>query len=252
MKKRVCVCCGKEMPGLYGYTKIDDGVVCFSCLNAAGYSGTLIGKKGINLDQIKRATEERKVEIKLKKEFTPTQNAGEYIRFDDIHNFATVGKGDNERLFRYEDILNFDLLENDSVSVSSGGVGRAVVGGALFGSAGAIVGGSTGKKKTVGKCLSLKLKITLKNTCRPIIYIPFIQTETKKNGIVYNVAMEAAQVCMSMLQLACDKVNQPVQEQPVVAPTSDADEIMKFKQLLDAGIITQEEFDAKKKQLLGI
>ena len=31
-----------------------------------------------------------------------------------------------------------------------------------------------------------------------------------------------------------------------------ADEIMKFKGLLDAGVITQEEFDAKKKQLLGL
>lgn len=33
---------------------------------------------------------------------------------------------------------------------------------------------------------------------------------------------------------------------------SAADEILKFKQLLDNGIITQEEFDAKKKQLLGL
>lgn len=35
-------------------------------------------------------------------------------------------------------------------------------------------------------------------------------------------------------------------------PYSAADEIEKFKGLLDKGIITQEEFDAKKKQLLGI
>ena len=34
--------------------------------------------------------------------------------------------------------------------------------------------------------------------------------------------------------------------------TSDADEIIKFKQLLDQGIITQEEFDIKKKQILGL
>jgi len=34
--------------------------------------------------------------------------------------------------------------------------------------------------------------------------------------------------------------------------TSAADEIKKFKELLDMGIITQEEFDAKKKQLLGL
>ncbi|MCI8482409.1 MAG: SHOCT domain-containing protein [Clostridia bacterium] len=31
---------------------------------------------------------------------------------------------------------------------------------------------------------------------------------------------------------------------------SSADEIMKFKQLLDDGIITQEEFERKKKELL--
>ncbi len=34
--------------------------------------------------------------------------------------------------------------------------------------------------------------------------------------------------------------------------TSSADELKKFKELLDSGIITQEEFDAKKKQLLGL
>ena len=34
--------------------------------------------------------------------------------------------------------------------------------------------------------------------------------------------------------------------------SSNADEIKKYKELLDAGIITQEEFDAKKKQLLGL
>lgn len=36
---------------------------------------------------------------------------------------------------------------------------------------------------------------------------------------------------------------------PNVAPA--ADEILKFKQLLDAGVITQEEFEQKKKELLG-
>lgn len=33
---------------------------------------------------------------------------------------------------------------------------------------------------------------------------------------------------------------------------SAADELKKFKELLDSGVITQEEFDAKKKQLLGL
>ena len=33
---------------------------------------------------------------------------------------------------------------------------------------------------------------------------------------------------------------------------SAADEILKMKELMDAGILTQDEFEAKKKQLLGI
>lgn len=33
---------------------------------------------------------------------------------------------------------------------------------------------------------------------------------------------------------------------------SAADEILKYKGLLDAGVLTQDEFDAKKKQLLGV
>ena len=35
-------------------------------------------------------------------------------------------------------------------------------------------------------------------------------------------------------------------------PQSNADELKKYKELFDQGVITQEEFDAKKKQLLGL
>ena len=38
----------------------------------------------------------------------------------------------------------------------------------------------------------------------------------------------------------------------ILQNTSPIEEVKQFKELLDAGIITQEEFDAKKKQLLGL
>ena len=41
-------------------------------------------------------------------------------------------------------------------------------------------------------------------------------------------------------------------QETVVQQVSVADELKKFKELLDMGVITQEEFDAKKKQLLGL
>ncbi len=37
----------------------------------------------------------------------------------------------------------------------------------------------------------------------------------------------------------------------VVKNTTDADELKKYKELLDSGVISQEEFVTKKKQLLG-
>ena len=39
---------------------------------------------------------------------------------------------------------------------------------------------------------------------------------------------------------------------PTPSVTSSIDELKKFKDLLDQGIITQEEFDTKKKQILGL
>lgn len=44
----------------------------------------------------------------------------------------------------------------------------------------------------------------------------------------------------------------PVEQAASLSASSSADEILKFKNLLDMGVITQEEFDAKKKQLLGL
>ena len=37
-----------------------------------------------------------------------------------------------------------------------------------------------------------------------------------------------------------------------IAQSDEADQLRKYKDLLDSGVITQEEFDAKKKQLLGL
>ena len=50
---------------------------------------------------------------------------------------------------------------------------------------------------------------------------------------------------MSMLQVICDENNvQPTQA------VSVADELKKFKELLDMGAISQEEYDAQKAKLL--
>lgn len=56
-----------------------------------------------------------------------------------------------------------------------------------------------------------------------------------------------------LYNLIMKKIDEVQSKQNTTMPAiSSAEEIAKFKQLLDQGIITQEEFDAKKKQLLGL
>ena len=56
----------------------------------------------------------------------------------------------------------------------------------------------------------------------------------------------------NIVELKEDETIQPTQNIPTNEKVSPADELKKFKELLDMGVITQEEFDAKKKQLLGL
>ena len=76
--------------------------------------------------------------------------------------------------------------------------------------------------------------------------IPPILMQDKLNAIVAPTATPAAYAAPAA----------PAAPTPApAAPTSvseAADDLMKLKELLDAGILTQEEFDAKKKQLLGL
>ena len=99
-------------------------------------------------------------------------------------------------------------------------------------------------------------------------YIKFITPgtkETKQNlGILGNTTLEASKDSNTLILRAFNKempkkseeiysyILQKISESKKVIThnNSNADEIIKFKQLLDEGIITQEEFDKKKQELL--
>jgi len=62
-----------------------------------------------------------------------------------------------------------------------------------------------------------------------------------------------AEIGIVLSQKIKEKQENMVQKTTIVAPQSNfTDDLKKLKDLLDAGIISQEEFDAKKKQLLGL
>lgn len=58
--------------------------------------------------------------------------------------------------------------------------------------------------------------------------------------------------CISNLLIERQSKATPVTTIKQEIPQSNADELKKYKDLLDSGVISQEEFDTKKKQLLGL
>ena len=155
-------------------------------------------------------------------------------------------------VYSYSDIISFELLEDDETLIS-GGLGGALVGGILFGGVGAIVGGITGTKEVSSNCTNIRIKITVNKIANSAIYIIFNEKrEISKRSAEYKRLFAQAHECISMLQIVCDSQKYESSESQKENSMSAADEIVKYKKLLDDGILTQDEFDAKKKQLLGI
>lgn len=188
----------------------------------------------------------------LFKNFNPTKKIGTFIEFDEekrqwLIPDGFMGKKKNPKIHSYDEIIDCELLE-DGDSLTKGGLGRAVAGGILFGGVGAVVGGVTGGKKTKSIVNSLRIKITLNSMSDPVTYINLITTPTKTSSFVYKSIEEIAQQILSVFSVILQEKDAGTESQA----NSSADEIRKYKELLDDGIITQEEFDVKKKQLLGL
>lgn len=242
MAKIMCALCGTKIGILAGKIQISNGYICQSCLNSAGI-GNLDNSHTYNTATLKNLIEKRKQEING---YFPTKNICDSFSVDENKKQFKVGRN----IFDYSNLLDYELLE-DGESITKGGIGRAVAGGLLFGGVGAIVGGITGKKKTKSVCDSMKIRITLKNSFIDTAYIYLIIFQTKTDSSKYHTAQSTAQSCISALEIILDEV-QANSVNTATTQNSPADEIMKYKQLLDTGAITQEEFEAKKKQLLNL
>ena len=81
-----------------------------------------------------------------------------------------------------------------------------------------------------------------------------IAVTTASGAIKFSMMENCNEIHSAVSKLLVDRQNKastaPVIKQEV--PQSNAAELKQYKDLLDSGVISQEEFDAKKKQLLGL
>lgn len=253
--KAVCAVCNKDI-GLNRFQIANKEWLCKECFKSANFtSATPIKKKTIA--EIRKAIQDNIVYKEELSEFEATKKIGSIIEFDDTRQKILVynglaGRKKSSKIYNYSDIIDFELLE-DGETITKGGLGSALVGGALFGGVGAVVGGVTGGKKSKGVCSSLKIKITINDILEPAVYLTFLATKIKKSNPIYQSIYASTQECLSTLQLICRKQEISLTDSALtVNNTSNADEILKYKELMDKGIISGDQFEQKKKQLLGL
>lgn len=152
------------------------------------------------------------------------------------------------QIYNYSDLVDYELSQ-DGVSTISSRANDALIGGVLFGATGAVIGAS--KSKDIQEyCSSLYIALTVSNTADFRIQIPFISKKVPKSSSEYSYAVERAKEMISLLQLIKRDGERAVSNTSIDAGAVEA--IKHYKELLDLGIITQEEYETKRKELLNV
>ena len=155
------------------------------------------------------------------------------------------------KIYTGKDLKDYEIKVDNEIVVTSKtktkkGAGKAIAGGLLFGEAGAIAGAVAGNSKS-----------TTTESQKEIHHYTLVlkvNDMMKPSFVIELPSLEVAEEVTATLMLLCNQteeeavVETPKEPKPVV--TDKYEELKKLKELLDAGIITQEEFDAKKKELL--
>lgn len=176
--------------------------------------------------------------------------------FKESTRFASLKLDETNKLFKYgklvasfNDLISFELIEDKS-TITQGGVdiGRAVVGGSIFGGTGATLGSlSKIKKQDAEFCSNMQILVTVKNQKKGTFIIPFIIMKADKSKAIYKQAQINAKSTLEGLNyiISCNESAIPTD-----SALANFEDLKKLKELFDLGILTEEEFEAKKTELL--
>lgn len=180
------------------------------------------------------------------------------IDYYNYHGYY-LSLNNNYNVYKFSDLISYEIIENNKTtynSITTGGTGKAIVGGMLFGTAGAIVGGNTAKRKTYTSsedyCKSLKIKVVVNDIENETIYIEFIKENITMDSDEYTKKITAAQELISLFEYIKHNTNNSKEKKSQKETVDDKFELLKkYKELLDMKIITKKEFEKEKNKILN-
>lgn len=210
---------------------------------------------------------EHNIEGKIKNELSELEEKGYSLSFTGINKksaisinidtdivcFIKIESGSIEKEnFSFKDILSSEIVEDGhSVTKTSrtSQVGGALLGGLAFGGVGAIIGGLSGKTTTHNNITRIDVIITVNNPKSPVFTINVMDIDSARN----------IHATMAVLIEKADRVDFNKNDLVVTDDKREStknlslsEELIEFSKLRDAGIITEEEFNRKKKELINI
>ena len=170
----------------------------------------------------------------------------EKVYFDFESKQVLINQTNKIDIRNFNELKSIEPFQKEHGETKKHTLTRATVGGVLFGGVGAVVGALSGGKeyKYIDE-LGLKITFTDGLTCN----IKLITTQTKSDSFTVNTINEEIRVLSDRLTPYIMENNK---EQDSSKNDNDIEELKKLKQLVDDGVITQEDFEAKKKQVLGL
>lgn len=280
-----CVVCGNKIGILSSYLNIKDGVACIKCAKSIGlgsgwrseeigYELTSEDVKKYQASNTKINIKQRYGDIKSKEKQDVFNKKTEYEKL--LITFKKEGDGhvgkvymDNKRqqflikqtftehlvdtpptLYNYSDLESYDPIENGTTIEKKHGLSRAIAGGLIAGPTGAALGAFSGNKAYAAVS---KVSVVLYFSGDHRVEAVLLNTDTKTDSGEYHAVKQLLlRFCHELDNIIAENNNATNTATSAPTTSTDTDQLRDLKGLLDDGVITQADFDAKKKQILGL
>ncbi len=157
---------------------------------------------------------------------------------------------DNPKRIKFADILSVELVLDSNViskkSISDT-ISRSIVGSAIAGNVGALIGGMTSGSINQDVCKLLQCVVIIRNIQEPVININLCDCEKGIKDVKNSDVYKQAVLLMKTFTVIIDSCSQPSQD----TDTRISSELARLFKLKEQNILTEEEFLTLKQRLIN-
>jgi len=251
--KKPCPICGEGTPRLLATEIAGDVPICSDCSFKISIGTAKV--KDFTLEDLKEHLTMREENAnRIKNEFRPNKSyeiGWTKLNIDEANELFTIplnmcGDTNNPPIFKFEELMGYELEEENCVIERFNRGDRAPLCTPMM--------YSPISQLTTQDHISrdFKLNLYLTNPCWDKVESSAGSFRASRYSYQSEYNEHLGKVSIVTMAIAAMMGVNFAEENDYGNAEAVAGDLMKFKELLDAGIITQDEFDAKKKQLLGI